>query len=304
MNSHWIPTNQYYEQLINEPDEQKRHVLYYNLLVEPWQTMMSMMSNTQDDPLAGAKAWNWLLPNQIEQMASLLQTLEEAQAWQIGEKALQTAVASFEPHTNQIPINTVTGWLVLADPANMQSFERGYTGATDWMQPRLIGQFWEPNEYNLLRLEGLVAHEMHHLIRFRVSNWNMQTATVADYIVLEGMAESFATALFGEKVLGYYVAEFAQDDLQQAYDLIAQGLYQTGFNLVRSYIFGDALAEQSGFEALGGMPTYGGYAIGYHLVQAFLKESGLSIQEATFLSTQQIIEGSKFFPNFQTVSVA
>jgi uncharacterized protein YjaZ len=77
--------------------------------------------------------------------------------------------------------------------------------------------------------------------------------------------------------------------------MIAEGLHKTGFNVIRSYIFGDPLAEQSGYEPLGGMPVYGGYTIGYHVVQAYLKRSGRTIEEATFVSAEEIVAGSGFF---------
>jgi uncharacterized protein YjaZ len=189
----------------------------------------------------------------------------------------------------------VTGWLVLADPARSNPLERGYTGATDWFEPRFIGQFWEPNEHNLPRLPGLVAHEMHHLIRLRAFPFDMQRTSVADYIVLEGTAESFAASLFGEQVVGSFITEFDAAEFETARKLIGQGLDATGFDVIRGYIFGDALAERSGFKALGGMPTYGGYAIGYQVVQAFLKRSGRSIEETTFLPAAEIVAGSGFF---------
>jgi uncharacterized protein YjaZ len=163
------------------------------------------------------------------------------------------------------------------------------------MEPRLIGQFWQPNEYNLRCLPGLIAHEMHHLIRLRLFPWDIMKTSVADYIVLEGMAESMATAVFGKEVLGYYVTEADETSLNTARQLIGANLQATGFNVIRGYIFGDAMAEQGAFEPVGGMPTYGGYAVGYHVVQAFLQRSGLSVEEATFVPTNEIVSGSGFF---------
>jgi uncharacterized protein YjaZ len=194
-----------------------------------------------------------------------------------------------------LPFDTFEGWLVLADPAFFANDPQpGYTGATDWFAPRYIGQFWEPDQRNLPHLAGLVAHEMHHLARFRVFPFTMQTS-VAEYIVLEGMAESFAASLFGEEVVGYYVTQFDEAMLDAAKSLIATGLQKTGFNVIRSYIFGDALAERSNFEPLGGMPAYGGYAVGYHVVQAFLQRTGLSVEEATFVPADEIVAESEFF---------
>jgi uncharacterized protein YjaZ len=35
--------------------------------------------------------------------------------------------------------------------------------------------------------------------------------------------------------------------------------------------------------------------VGYHVVQAFLQRSGLSVEEATFVPTNEIVSGSGFF---------
>jgi uncharacterized protein YjaZ len=296
--SMWIPTNDYYHRILDTPDTTKRHQLYLDLLIEPWRPMMQMMRHTTPaettDPLDGARAWAWLLPDQTDEIAALLAKMEAADAWQVGSEALACAIARFAAYRHQIAFDEVTGWLVLADPAHSNPLERGYTGAIDWFEPRFIGQFWEPNEDNLPRLPGLIAHEMHHLIRLRAFPWDMRTS-VADYIVVEGTAESFAASLFGEQSVGYFITEFDPAEFETARRMIGEGLQKTGFNIIRSYIFGDALAERSGFAPLGGMPTYGGYAIGYHVVQAFMQRSGKSIEEVTFLPATDIVAGSGFF---------
>jgi uncharacterized protein YjaZ len=299
MKSNWIPTNEYYHRLLAEPDAAKREQLYLQLFIEPWQQMMSMMQRPgmeQNDPFAGAKVWGWLLPNQAEEMATLLKTMDDANAWEIGKAAAAQAAARFTPYADCLPFDTFEGWLVLADSARFANDpQRGYTGATDWFAPRYIGQFWQPNEHNLPNLAGLIAHEMHHLVRFRVFPFNPQTTTVAEYIVLEGMAESFAASLFGEETIGFFVTEVSEADLDAAKTLMAAGLQRNGFNVIRSYIFGDALAEINGYEPLGGMPTIGGYAVGYRVVQAFLQRTGLSVEEATFIPADEIVAESRFF---------
>jgi uncharacterized protein YjaZ len=298
MKSNWIPTNDYYHRLLGEPDEAKREQLYLELFVQPWQQMMNMMQRPgmyPNDPFAGAKVWGWLLPNQVEEITAVLQKMEAANAWETGRVAAALAADRFTPYADRFPFDSFEGWLVLADPARfVDDIQPGYTGATDWFAPRFIGQFWEPDGRNLPHLAGLVAHEMHHLARFRVFPFGLETS-VADYIVLEGVAESFAAALFGDEVVGYYVTEFDETQLDAAKTFIAAGLQKTGFNVIRSYIFGDGLAAKSGYEPLGGMPNYGGYVVGYHLVQAFLQRTGMSVEEATFISADEIVAKSQFF---------
>ncbi len=249
-----------------------------------------------DDALAGARAWAWLLPEDLHQTPHSLTMLEEVDAWNVAERALARAADRFAPFSDRLPIDNVEGWLLLADPRRADPIMRGYTGAVDWFQPRFVGQYDTPTGENLQRLPGLVAHEMHHLIRMRLFPWDIANTTVADYVIHEGLAESFAVSLFGEEVLGPYVTEFDEAELESARHRIGQGLQRTGFNTIRAYVFGDYWAHKLGLPHVG-VPTYGGYAIGYHVVQAYLQQSAASIEEATFTHTIDIVEGSGFFDN-------
>lgn len=73
-----------------------------------------------------------------------------------------------------------------------------------------------------------------------------------------------------------------------------RALTVTGFNVIRSYIFGDRLAAYYGLAAVG-MPDYGGYAVGYRVVQAWLARTGGTIEDATFLPADQILAESGYF---------
>lgn len=176
------------------------------------------------------------------------------------------------------------------DASRADSFGRGYTGGVDWTAPRFVAQFFEANDYTIPRLPGAAVHELHHLIRLRVFPWDMAVTTVADYIVHEGLAESYAAALFGEDVVGYYVTDIAEAELATARELIRDGLAKTGFGQIRNYIFGDRVIQGDL-----GMPDYGGYAVGYHVVQAYLQRTGSSIVDATFVSAQEIVRASGYF---------
>jgi uncharacterized protein YjaZ len=299
----WMPTDRYYRELLSIEDLVERTARYQELLVAPWQGMMSMLSRsskdgTEPDSLAGPRLFRWLLPDQVEQIEVLLSELEAANAWETGADSLEQGIARFTPYANKLPLDEVTGWLILQDGKqssnDASAFEHGYTGGIDWVNPQFACQFWNVNEDNLRRLPGLVVHEMHHLIRLRLFPWGPQTS-VADYIVVEGTAEAFAASLFGEDKITYIVSEVQGEALERARQLIGSGLVQTGFDTIRGYIFGDALANEWGFSPVGGMPTYGGYAIGYHVVKAFLERTGLSVEEATFLPALEIIRESRFF---------
>jgi uncharacterized protein YjaZ len=116
----------------------------------------------------------------------------------------------------------------------------------------------------------------------------------ADYIVAEGLAESFAAELFGEEVVGYYVTDFNEEELATAKRVIGSALDITGFDAVRGYIFGDTIAAHMGLPKAG-VSNFAGYAMGYRVVRQYLERTGKSVAEATFLPSHEIIAESGFF---------
>lgn len=123
---------------------------------------------------------------------------------------------------------------------------------------------------------------------------NFMQVTLAYYMIMEGLAEAFAAELYGEDLVGYYVTDFNDAEIEQAKQVIGGALDVTGFNAVRGFIFGDALADTWGFPKAG-VPNYAGYAIGYRVVQQYLRRTGKTVAEATFLPAEQIIAESSYF---------
>jgi len=169
---------------------------------------------------------------------------------------------------------------------------QGYSGFGG--QPGYIMMWYStPTEYNLARLSGATVHEFHHNIRFTLFPFSMNVS-VAEYIVAEGLAESFATEIYGPEMAGFYVTDFKEADLPQAKGMIRDALDIRGFNAVRPYIFGDSMAEVTGYSPIG-IPAFAGYALGYRAVQAFLSRTGKSVAETTLLPAEEIIKESGYF---------
>lgn len=59
-------------------------------------------------------------------------------------------------------------------------------------------------------------------------------------------------------------------------------------------MFGDEISDQQGYQSVG-LSFCAGYAVGYQVVQAFLKKNNKTIYEATLLSSEQILQGSGVF---------
>ncbi|WP_062047144.1 DUF2268 domain-containing protein [Bacillus sp. JCM 19034] len=151
-----------------------------------------------------------------------------------------------------------------------------------------------PNDYNIPRIPSLIAHEFHHNLRFSYFDWNHGNVTLGDYIVIEGLAESFATEMYGEEYLGPWVTSIVGEELEYSTHVIGENVNQKGFAEVSSYMFGDEQAKSQGYNPVG-LSAGAGYAVGYQVVQSFLKKQNRTIYDATLLGTDEIIKGSGMF---------
>ena len=293
MKIHWMHTNHYYHQIINAPEMAVKEQLYRDHFGGLFRAMQQSAPHipVQDDVIETARAWNLLLPEDLIAIPDSLRKLEAVNAWTVGRKALEEGAVCFASYSDRITVNNVTGWLILTDSAKAEPSNRGYTGFQ--FPGHIVGIFDTPNDYNLSRLPGLVVHELHHIIRLGLFPWNMQQPySVADYVILEGLAESFAAALYGDGVVGYYATDISDNDLVTARGIVGAALEQKGD--IRGYIFGDHFAQKWHFEKVG-MPPFGGYAVGYRAVQAYLQHTGKTIEEATFLPAREIAAKSRYF---------
>ena len=292
MNINWIETGDIYRQIIAEPDMTAKQQLYRDGFGSMFKAMRESAPYmpASDDVLETARTFNFVMPEDLTDTPDALAKLEAADVWTVGKQALREGVTCFAPYADRLTVDEITGWLLLADPAKADPSNRGYTGFQ--FPGHIVGIFDTPNDYNLARVPGLVVHELHHIIRLGLFPWTMtQPYGVADYVVLEGMAESFAAQLYGPDVVGYYATDITPEHLETARGLVRDGLSTEGD--IRGYIFGDHLAERSGFQPIG-MPPFGGYAVGYQMVQAYLKRTGKSVEEATFLPADEIVAESQY----------
>ncbi len=282
-----VDTESAYRRLLAAPDGATREAIFRKELIEPFAGLVQFFGG---DGLASFAQWG-MKPEQFaedkrEHMAAVIDALAGANAWKRAAQALEEGRRAFAAYADRIRLNTVVFGLCVADmSATPQA--RGYTGfggIPGW----IMTVYGTPDAYNLERVEAATVHELHHNV-LGASNpqaVNMLMATMGQYIVMEGLAESFATELYGTDKAGPWVTEFDDANLEQNKTIFRKNLNVTGFNEIRRYIFGDPGA---------GLPLYAGYAIGYRVVQAFLKRNRKAVVEATFVPAEEIISGSGFF---------
>ncbi len=296
MNFNIVDTQQLYSRLLAEPDAALREKIMREEMLAPFSGVFQVFSGA--DPLQQLTQWHMIGPGDFanehrDSVRNLLDQLAGVDAWDKTRQTLADVQRVFAPYADRIPLEAVAFGLFLADFSQTKSADRGYTGfggLPGWV----MVIYGEVNDYTSARIQGATAHEMLHNLHFSVQPFNPMTVTVGEYIIAEGLAESFAAELYGEDVLGYYVTDFDTAQLELSRQIIGEGLHRTGFDVVRGYIFGDSIAEQWGFPKPG-IPDFAGYAIGYRIVQQYLKKTGKSVAETIFVPAHDIIAESGYF---------
>lgn len=210
----------------------------------------------------------------IEQVREGLESLVAADAWARIEKALENGVAALSSADPGVTIPDLNVLLVLGDPTSKHFVDEvqgisgfggisGYIAITVWPTCRVLD-----------RLEAIAVHELHHNVRYSPGGvvWNPQKVTVGEHVVSEGLADVFASELYGDAGYTHFVREETRSD-DRVLAKVASGLGVTGMADFASWVLGDSSARLLGAAPVG-LPTGAGYAAGARLVRAYLDATG------------------------------
>lgn len=289
-----LDTEAVYRRMLAAPDAAARAAIFEHELVAPFAGLARIFGG--GDPVALFAQWRMsaelFAPAHQAAMAAKLDALRAADAWNRATQALERGRAAFSDYAARIPLPNVVFGLLLADMPDSPE-GGGYTGfggIPGW----IMSVYGEPDAANLARVEACTVHELHHNVFGAAFPDKPMIASVGAYIVGEGLAESFAAELYGEEAIGPWVTRFDEVQLDATRRVFGAALDITGFDAVREYIFGGAVQIGAGGE-VAQLPPFAGYAIGYRVVQAYLRRTGSSAVEASFVPAQQIIAESGFF---------
>jgi uncharacterized protein YjaZ len=247
----------------------------------------------RDPDIEMARGWMMLPPDDADAAyLDLLDRLEAAGASAAALQALERADAAFAQAGIETRLDAVHVGVFPFPPGSVKQDDPArYTGFGS-VSGYIIMMLW-PDDYTLPRLPAATVHELNHQVRFNYQpmGWDI---SVGEYLVIEGLAESFAGSLYGSDKIGPWVSGHTPGSLARSKEIIAAALDVRGFDTVRSYIFGDSVACQRNLPVIG-LPDFAGYAVGFHLVQAYLRNTGRSIVEASILPAEEIIAAAKYF---------
>ena len=246
------------------------------------------------DVVSAAAMSGYYAPAQITQERSAeIDQISKETFWADCENSIRNTLSGFEQHGIQLPKQEYVFTVVLSDPHSPLTVMAGDYCGDGGIPGYIIGSI-VPNARSLSLLPVALAHETNHNVRWQFMQWSSRI-TLADMIVSEGLAETFAATMFGEKKVGKWVRETTQEVLRQTVKpLIRANLMTSDFQTLSSCLYGDEIMALRGGQPIG-MPYCGGYACGYALIGHYLKKTGASIYEATITPTGEILKQTEDF---------
>ncbi len=289
-------TIEQYQKLFSMADGRENYFRY--TMMKPFEAMWSTINVPLKDKQANGydvmiatNMLGYLSVTETILGRKALEDLKNIHVLQTAKNTLEVCVDFIDKNKLYINADELRMGIYIADPKKLV-LQKGYCGFGGI--PGFIQITINPNSYNTPRIPAIIAHEFHHNIRFSYFNWDHGNVTVGDYLIIEGLAESFAKELFGESLLGPWVSSLDNEDLEYSREVIKNSLDIRGFAEVSSYMFGDTIAKEQGYQPVGLSP-FAGYAVGYQAVQSFMKINNVSIKEATLLSTNEILKNCGLF---------
>ena len=230
-----------------------------------------------------------LAPTKVDETQRLnIEQISSDALWLACECSIKKSLECFAEKGIELPVQEYMYSILLAEPSNPYTIlNKGYCG--DGGIPGYILTWLVPSKHTIDRLPVCFAHEVNHNVRFQFIQWK-NSITLGEMMVSEGLAENFATSLYGEDQAGPWITETDMETLcNHIKPIIRKGLSVQGLENLNAYLYGDEIAALQNYPEVG-LPYCAGYACGYHLVKHYLRKTGKDIVEATLLPANEILE--------------
>ena len=295
-----IRSDRIYRSMMSAAPEEKDN-LYRDALMGPFEFKWAcvgapLRAKTAGgyDVVSAAAMSGYDVPAQITQeRREEIERISSDAFWADCERSIRSTLEGFEQHGITLPKQEYVFTVLLSDPNSSVTAMAGDYCGDGGIPGYIIGSI-VPNERSLALLPVALTHETNHNVRWQFMQWSNQI-TLADMIVSEGLAETFAANMFGEDKVGRWVRETSPQTLRDVVKpLIRDRLGTSDFAALSSYLYGDAIMALRGGQSIG-MPYCGGYACGYALIGHYLRKTGASIYEATITPTGEILRQTEDF---------
>ena len=282
-----------YKKIMTADQSQKNDIYRYELMLPfkgKWDCYHIPLKSEKEggyDIVMASSMLGLLPPAEIDStFAGSIELLSDKALWDNSKASIEMALTRFEKAGIELKENEYLFSIFLANPKNAYTImNEGYCG--DGGIPGYIMAWLVPGEETMHRLPAALAHETNHNIRYQHIKWT-NSITLGEMLVSEGLAENFAVDMFGEEYLGPWVTKTDKELIPLIKEIIHDGLGAQGLDNITAYLYGDEMAEMQNYPKVG-LPYCAGYAMGYYLVQYYLKKTGTPIEEATILPADAIL---------------
>lgn len=295
MNIKPIRSDKVYAKMIAAPIE-KRDDIYRYELMQPFEGKWAcyhvpLKAPTKNgyDIIMASGMLGFMAPTKVDDSQSeSVARLASDDFWKQCQNSIERSLKCFTDNGVGLPTKDYLFTILLANPESPYTIlNEGYCG--DGGIPGYIFAWLTPSDYTISRLPVALAHETNHNVRFQFEKWH-DDITLAEMMVSEGLAENFATYLYGEENAGPWVSKTDMQTLNEYIKpIIREGLDVQGLDNLTAYLYGDEMAKMQNYFPVG-LPYCAGYACGYHMIKHYLNKTGKTIIEATLTSTNEILQ--------------
>ena len=295
-----------YKKIMEAPIE-KRDDIYRFEFMQPFEKkwakyhcpLKAKQPNGYDVVMASSML-GYLSPQKMDaSLKDKINLLGDETFWEMCQQAIEKSFKCFVDAGVELPIKEYLFTIMMSDPESPYSIMCDNCCGDGGIPGYIFGSL-VPSEYTMSRMPAVLAHETNHNVRFQFEKWT-NDITLGAYMISEGLAENFATSIYGEEYLGPWVTKTDMQMLNEYIKpLIRDALTVQGFENISAYMYGDELAKMSNFFPVG-LPYCAGYACGYYLIKHYLRKTGKSIVEATLTSSEEILKETGEFWNEETV---
>ena len=302
MNVNAIRSDGIYAKIMKAPFDKKDNIYRYEMMM-PFEKKLACYSiplkattpNGYDVIMASGMLGH-IVPTKVDEtQRDNIECISSDSLWIDCKQSIQRSLNCFSKAGVELPVQEYLFTILLANAESTYTImNEGYCG--DGGIPGYIMAWLIPNDYTIKHLPVAFAHETNHNVRFQFVKWK-NDITLGEMMVSEGLAENFATYLYGEDKAGPWVKKTDMKMLNEYIKpIIYDGLDVQGLENLNAYLYGDEMAALQNYPPVG-LPYCAGYACGYYLVKHFLKKTGKSIIEATLLPAKEILDAAEDFWN-------
>ncbi|WP_152656610.1 DUF2268 domain-containing protein [Oceanobacillus sp. CFH 90083] len=305
MNINILRSDKIYKKVIACPLEDKKELYRQEMLgpfMKKWEIQQIPFRANEENGFDVMTINNMahLSPEMItSEIEPELNLISSDKLWDELQQTMEHCLTQFTHHGISLPVSDYLFTILLGNPdSEILQLSEGYSG--EGGIPGYIFLSLIPNEYTLKRLKPALAHECNHNVRYQFIEWN-DKINLGELIVSEGLAENFATSLYGEDLIGPWVSKTDADTLNNVIKpVLREHLEITGLQQIMPYLYGDEVTKLQGLPTAG-VPHSAGYACGYYLVKYYLQKTGKSIVEATTLRADEILSEVEEYWDEETV---